>query len=66
MIYEFSFTHVVHRQICGTVEANNEGEALEKARGSDWIESNEDDAPEEGFDCIDWQVNPKLAKESEK
>jgi hypothetical protein len=56
MIYEVSFTHIIERRVTAIVEANSKEEAIKKAKDCDWIDSDEDMAPEEGIETKDYEV----------
>jgi hypothetical protein len=54
--YEVQFTHVIHRTITAEVEADDEKQALVKARDWDFELSDEDCAPEDGMETMDHRV----------
>ena len=57
MKYEVQFKHLIERIVTCSVEADNEVEAIELARDTEnWIDSNEDMAPEQGLETTDYEV----------
>ena len=50
------FTHVIERHITCEVEAETAGQAIEKARECDWIDSDEEFAPDEGIETKNYRV----------
>ena len=57
MIYEVEFTHVIERKVVCSVEAENEEQAIELAKSDvNWIDSDEDCAPEEGIETKDYKA----------
>lgn len=55
-IYEVKFTHVIERDVTAWVKASSEEEAIKKAEQCDWMDSNEEDAPEEGIETKDYRA----------
>jgi hypothetical protein len=53
MKYEVTYVHVIERTITALVEAHSEDEAIEKAQHGDVLNSDEDEAPEEGIEIKD-------------
>lgn len=56
MKYTVKYTHVIERKITCEVEADNEHDALDKARECDVIDSDEEFAPEDGIEMKDFRI----------
>ncbi len=54
--YEVVYVHVVERTITEVILASSPEEAIEKSRMGDWLESDEDLAPEQGIETKDYEV----------
>lgn len=53
MKWEMKYTHVIERKITCIVEADSEEEAIQKGYDGDYLESDEDDCPEDGIEIKD-------------
>lgn len=54
--YEIEFKHLVERTVTCIVEANDEEEALTKAKDGDFEETDEDLCPEQGIETTDYVI----------
>ena len=54
--YEVTYTHVIEREITALVEANSEEEAIEKCQNGDFIQDDEEFAPEQGIETKNYRA----------
>jgi hypothetical protein len=54
--YEVTYTHVIEREITAWVLASSEEEAIEKCQNGDFIEDDEEFAPEQGIETKNYKA----------
>ena len=55
-VYQVTYKHHVILDITELVRANSPEEAIQKSRDGDFLDSDEDDCPQEGLEITDYEA----------
>lgn len=53
--WDVKFKHIIEREVTCVVEATSKEEAIQKAKSGDWVDNDEDCAPEDGIETKDYK-----------